>query len=177
MAEKIVPDVQDYFDSLRAETSLDFVRQRVAMLNRILNAPPQVISEVHLEEWYNQFWRLAGITAQINKLSEQEEKICEQVLNEGQRVDNLKRQFFALALILYGKISDAESLIDNNLWSKKLREDYTTFLNWRKILIDAPDLPGRARISHDRAAQVGDYFTSFNTLIENFQWQLANGGN
>ena len=28
----------------------------------------------------------------------------------------------------------------------------------------------------DKTAQVSDYFISFNTLIENFQWQLANGG-
>ena len=153
MAEKFVPSAEDFFNSIKAETSLDFVKQRAAMIKRILNTPPQIISEVHLEEWYNQFWKLSGITAQINQLSGEEEKLCANLLAEGREVDNFKKQFYALTLILYGKIAEADTLIDKRHWSKKLREDYVTFLSWRKILVEGPDLSGRARISHDRAVK------------------------
>ena len=173
MAEKIVPDAQDFFESIKKEMSLDFVHQRVAMLNRILNAPPQVINEAHLEEWYNQFWRLADITAQINRLSDEEENICTQVLADGQRAGNPKKQFFALALILYGKINDAETFIDKRLWSKKLREDYEIFLSWRKILIDAPTIQERARISHDR--EVKKFLTEkYSYVIERYKNSVIN---
>ena len=33
MAEKFVPSAEDFFNSIKAETSLDFVKQRAAMIN------------------------------------------------------------------------------------------------------------------------------------------------
>ena len=173
MAEKFVPSAEDFFQSIRAENSSDFVKQRASMIKRILNAPSEVIYEAHLEEWYNYFWRLAGITAQINRLSEQEEQLCAKVIAEGRTVDVEKRQFYALTLILYGKINDAEKFIDKRLWSKKLREDYETFLSWRKILIDAPTIQERARISHDRA--VKKFLTEkYSHLIERYKNSVIN---
>jgi len=172
MAE-FVPSAEDFFKSIKEENSLDFVKQRAAMIKRILTAPPQVLNETHLEEWYCQFWRLAGITAQINKLSDKEEEFCAKVLAEGRTVDDAKKQFYALTLILYGKINEADTLIDKRLWSKKMREDYATFLSWRKILIDAPTPVERARISHDRA--VKDFLTKkYLHLIERHKNAVIN---
>ena len=150
MAEKFVPDAKDFFDEIKNELSLDFVKQRAAMLKRILNTPPENFHEVHLEEWYNQFWKLSGISAQVNHLADEEEKFCAKLFDEGKKVDNISRQYYALGLILFGKLDESKSLIDTKLWSRKLRENFTTFESWRQIIIGDPDLIGRARISHDR---------------------------
>lgn len=151
MAEKIVPDAKDFFEEIKTELSMDFAKQRAAMLKRILNAPPERFYEVHLEEWYNHFWKLAGITAQINRLSDVEEEFCAKLFAEGKTVDNLRRQYYALGLILFGKLDEAKNLSDIKLWSRHLRENFSTFESWRKIIIGGPDISGRAKISHDRA--------------------------
>ena len=151
MSEKIVPDVQEFYNEIRNELSLDFSKQRGAMVRRILTTPPERFSEVHLEEWYNQFWRLAGISAQVNRLSEEEEKFCTKLFDEGNAVDILQRQYYALSLILFGKLDDAKTLIDIKLWTRRLRENFATFESWRQIIIGGPNLEGRARLSRDRA--------------------------
>jgi len=55
---------------------------------------------------------------------------------------------------------------------------YNIFYNRLAAFCDAENIFVDENVERilDRAAQVGDYFTSFNTLIENFQWALANGG-
>lgn len=153
MAEKIVPDAQDFFDEIKAELSMDFSKQRVAMIKRMFNTPKKFFPEAYLEEWYGQFWKLAGITAQINHFTEDDEKVCATLIASAIRVDSNEKQFYALALILFGKIKEAETLIDYKFWSPKLREDYAIFLHWRQIISGDPDLPGRARIAHARAVK------------------------
>ena len=173
MAEKIVPEVQAFYEDIVKEVSMNFPQQRMAMVNRILNAPIKVLPEVHLEEWYNQFWRLSGITAQINKLSDDEEKFCSQMLDNARREDSTKQQFYAFVLILFGKINDAESLIEPKLWNKHLREDYSTLKSWRKIMLGGPTLVERARISHDRA--VKNFLTEkYSYLIERYKNAVIN---
>ncbi len=151
MAEKIIPDGQKFFDEIRNELSMDFAKQRIAMLKRILNTPPERFHEVHLEEWYNQFWKLAGITANINQLTGDEEDFCTKLFAEGKTVDNLRRQYYALGLILFGKLDETKNLSDIKLWSKYLKENFSTFLDWRQIITSGPNLVERARISRDRA--------------------------
>ena len=151
MAEKIIPDVQEFLDEIKTELSLDFTKQRAAMLKRILSTPPERFHEVHLEEWYNQFWKLAGITAQINQLADVEEEFCKKLFAEGTAVDNVRRQYYALSLILLGKLDDAKTLADTKLWSKYLRDNFATFESWRQIIIGGLDPLRRARLARDRA--------------------------
>ena len=151
MAEKIIPDVQEFLDEIKTELSLDFTKQRAAMLKRILSTPPERFHEVHLEEWYNQFWKLAGITAQINQLADVEEEFCKKLFAEGTAVDNVRRQYYALSLILLGKLDEAKTLIDTKLWSKYLRDNFATFESWRQIIIGGLDPLRRARLARDRA--------------------------
>ena len=151
MAEKIIPDVQEFLDEIKTELSLDFTKQRAAMLKRILSTPPERFHEVHLEEWYNQFWKLAGITAQINQLADVEEEFCKKLFAEGTAVDNVRRQYYALSLILLGKLDDAKVLADTKLWSKYLRDNFATFESWRQIIIGGLDPLRRARLARDRA--------------------------
>ena len=176
MAEKIIPDLQKIYDELRNENSQDFPHQRVAMVNRVLNAPVKVLPEVHLEEWYNQFWRLAGISAQINRLSDEEKNLCAQIFNTAKNQDTTKKQFFALTLILFGKIDEAESLIEKKFWSKRLRDDYETFKSWRQIMISGPTLVERARISHAR--QIKSFLTEkYSYVIERHAKTVINNKN
>ncbi len=176
MAEKIIPDLQEIYDVLRNENSQDFPHQRVAMVNRVLNAPVNVLPEIHLEEWYNQFWRLAGISAQINRLSDEEQNLCAQLFNVAKNQDAPKKQFFALALILFGKINETESLIEKKIWSKHLRDDYETFKNWRQIMISGPTLVERARISHAR--KIKSFLTEkYSYVIERHAKTVINNKN
>ena len=151
MAEKIIPDVQEFLDEIKTELSLDFTKQRAAMLKRILSTPPERFHEVHLEEWYNQFWNLAGITAQINQLADVEEEFCKKLFAEGTAVDNVRRQYYALSLILLGKLDEAKVLADTKIWSKYLRDNFATFESWRQIIIGGLDPLRRARLARDRA--------------------------
>ena len=150
MAEKIIPDVQEFFAKLQQEVSLPFQQQRVALVNRIVNTPVKRFAEIHLEEWYHELWRMAATAAQVPPPNPQEEKICANLFSMAQNSPAPKSQYFALALLLFGKLHEAENIADKKIWSKNLREDYETFWNWRRIILTGPDLVGRARIDHDR---------------------------
>ena len=176
MAEKFIPDVQEIFDELRAEISQDFTKQRGAMVQRILNTPAENFHEVHIEEWYNRFWLLAGISAQGIKLAELEQKLCDRLLNESKTLDAIKRQLYALGLILFGKSDDAKNLIDTKLWSKRLREDFATYESWKKIITGGPNLEGRARLSRDR--KIKKFLTEkFSYVIERHAKTVINNKN
>ena len=176
MTEKNIPDLQKIYDILRHESSQDFQQQRVNMVNRVLNTNVKVFPEVHLEEWYNQFWRLAGLTVQVNKLTAEEENLCTHLFNDAKKEFGVKRQLFALTLILFGKLNEAESLIEQKVWSKNLRDDYATFKNWRQIVISGPTLVERARISHAR--QIKDFLTKkYSYVIERHAKAVINSKN
>lgn len=176
MAEKIIPDVQEFLDEIKTELSLDFTKQRAAMLKRILSTPPERFHEVHLEEWYNQFWKLAGITAQINQLADVEEEFCKKLFAEGKTVDNVRRQYYALSLILLGKLDDAKILADTKLWSKYLRDNFATFESWRQIIIGGLDPLRRARLARDRA--IKKFLTEkYSSVIERHAKTVINNKN
>lgn len=152
MADKLVPSAQDFYEKLIREQALNFEGRRSAMAVRILNTPPHEFAEVHLAEWYKEFWKLAGVTAQIAKLSEDAEKSCAEILNKLSN-DPIKRQLQILVLVLFGKLQEAENLSDKKFWSKNLREDFNVFKGWCQLISAVPTLEGRARIAHDRATQ------------------------
>ena len=53
---------------------------------------------------------------------------------------------------------------------------YNIFYNRLAAFCDAKNISVDENVERilDTTAQVGDYFTSFNTLIENFKWRLIN---
>ena len=176
MEEKFVPDVQEIFDELRAEISLEFPKQRAAMLQRILKTPAENFHEVHIEDWYNRFWLLAGISAQVGKLSEAEENICAKFLNDAKNFDATTQQLYALGLILFGKLDAAKNLIDTKFWSKRLRENFLTYESWRKIITGGPNLEGRARLLRDR--QIKKFLIEkFSYVIERHAKTVINNKN
>ncbi|MBQ6975844.1 MAG: hypothetical protein IJQ16_04745, partial [Selenomonadaceae bacterium] len=118
----------------------------------------------YVNEWYNQFWRLAEVSMQINKLSEDEKNFCDKLLNDAKNFDAPARQIYALGLILFGKLKDAKTLFDTKIWSKRLHEDFATYEAWRKIIIGGSNLEGRARLLRDR--QIKKF------LIEKFSYVI-----
>ena len=150
MAEKTIPTAEECFAKLQQELALNFNQQRVALVNRIVNTPTQRFAEIHLEEWYHELWKMSANAATAGALNEQEEKICADLFAIAQNSPSPKSQYCALALLLFGKFEEAEKIFHKKIWSKRLIEDYATFLHWHKIIVTAPDLIGRARLDHDR---------------------------
>lgn len=175
MAEKILT-AEECFAKLKQELVLNFNQQRVALVNRIINTPSKRFAEVHLEEWYHELWKMAATAAMAGALNEQEEKICADLFSIAQSSPAPKSQYCALALILFGKLAEFDKVADKKIWSKHLIEDFTTFLNWRRIITTGPDIIGRARIDHDR--QVKNFLESkYAYVIERHAKAIINNKN
>lgn len=164
MTEKLIPSAQDFYNKLVKEKSLPFEKQRVEMATRILSTKAHDFNEIHLTEWYGDFWRLAGFTAEFSKIYEADEKFIAEMI-KGETDSTIERQLKALVLILFGKLQDAEKIADKKIWSKNLREDFNVFKSWCQLISNVPTLENRARISHDRA--VKEFLTEkYSHLIE-----------
>ncbi len=151
MAEKIVPDVEFFAQEILSESQLDLPTQRLKLVERLMNFPVDKISEVPFEEWYRNYWKFVSFAPHIVDSPEKVESVCQQILNFTKRINNpLKDQFAALALLLFGKIPEAQALIKPALLSNKLREDLSTFLNFHRLMNVSNDLNHRAGIARNQ---------------------------
>ncbi len=76
MAEKIIPDLETFGQEIIQETEADFSEQFILITNRLLNFPPEKISELHLQDWYTEYWKLAYIFQYLNVPPEQVKNMC-----------------------------------------------------------------------------------------------------
>ena len=134
MAEKIIPDLEFFANEINNELRADLPAQRVKITERLMNFPPEKISELHVQDWYNDFWKLLDIGKYLAVPPEQIENICAQIRQFAARVnDPVRTQYFALALLLFGKAQDFQKLANQKLWSKNLREDFETFAKFNQL--------------------------------------------
>lgn len=114
------------------------------------NLPPEALRQIYLTDFYTDFWKLAGEAQRRTKFAEEEKNISRQVLERARQESNpVRRQFFALLLIIFGELQEAQRLIDQNLWSQQLRQDFDAFAKWQR-LTDNPLLPQvRAKIARN----------------------------
>lgn len=134
MAEKIIPDLEFFAQQINNELRADLPTQRMKIAERLMNFPPKKMSELHLQDWYGVFWRLIDVFQYSNDPPQNKENAVQQILQFVQRdSDAVRRQYFALALLLFGKVQEFQSLADKRLWSKNLREDFENFSKFNQL--------------------------------------------
>ena len=55
MAEKIIPDIAFFGQEIIQEAAEDFSEQCTKITDRLINFPPEKISELHLQDWYTEY--------------------------------------------------------------------------------------------------------------------------
>lgn len=147
MAEKIIPDIQTFAAEILQESKADFPTQQIKIVERLLNFAPEKMPELHLQEWYRNFWKFAGLAPYMNTTPEVREGVCWQILDLVKRQNNsVRRQYFALALLLLGKVKESQTLMNQSLWSKNLRDDFEIFERWNKLANAGLNLQTRAAL-------------------------------
>lgn len=177
MEEKLIPDVQSFAQEIQNELRQDLPTQRIKIAERLMNLPPEKFSELHLQDWYNVYWKILNLFQYINAPNEQTENICNQIKTFTERESNFeRRQCFALAFLLFGKTQEFQALADQKIWSKNLREDFATYDHWNKLANIGLSLVERSRIRRDR--QIEDFLTKkYWYLIEKYQKFVVNDKN
>ena len=133
MEEKLqIPDLTTVAVKIAHEYMKDLREQRIMLAKRLMNLPEEVLAEIHLREWYHNYWYLAN-NFRRGRLPEEERELCKKIIAEAPSLDTVHKQYAALALILFEKETEAWALADKNLWPKKLREDMETFMRWNKL--------------------------------------------
>lgn len=95
---------------------------------------PEIFRQIYLTDFYTEFWKLANEYQRVTKFAEEEKNISRQILEQAKRETNpFRRQYFALLLIVFGELQEAQRLMDYNLWSQQLRQDFDTFAKWLRV--------------------------------------------
>lgn len=168
MAEKIIPDVEFFAQEITQELKENLPTQRGKIVERLINFSPEKISELHLQDWYGAYWKLLDFVQYINEPPQNRENLAKQLIEFANREQNpVKRQYIAFALLLCGKIKEFNALINKNLWSKNLREDFDTFFNFNKLTGLAADLRIRANVRRNQ--QIKNFlFDKYADLIKKY---------
>ena len=162
MEEKLqIPDLTTVAVKIAREYMQDLREQRIMLAKRLMNLPEEVLAEIHLREWYHNYWYLAD-KFRRGRLPEEERELCKKIIAEAPSLDTVHKQYAALALILFEKETEAWALADKNLWPKKLREDMETFMRWNKLGNFDLELKVSAAIVRNRQINFFSYRAGFS---------------
>lgn len=142
LAEKLIPDVRDFAAAMAQESRIDIAQ-------RLVNYPSAKMSELPLEPWYRQIWKFASAAPEL----EESPEVVRRILAAAEKFSEpVRRQYFALALLIFGEFRQFYALADKNLWPAKLREDFELFARWNRLIYGL-DLKTRAAIARNRQIQ------------------------
>lgn len=151
MAEKIIPDVDFFGQEIFNELQESFTAQRIRAAERLINFSPEKISELHLQDWYGHFWKLVTFLNYVDEPPENVENAAQQVFRLAQNESNPVRvQYFALALLLFGKFKEFDALKDEKIWSENLREDYGAYFHLSKLTSLSANFHMRAHVRRNQ---------------------------
>ena len=155
MANNIFPEVNFFVQPIVDELRLDVFKQRNKMAERLANFPPEKMSELHLADWYGQYWKLLDILKYTNEPQEQKLNIARQIWTAATAADNpVQRQYFALALLMFGVSRESQMLMNQDLWSPELREDFSKYTAWTQLINGGNDPMTRAKIRRNQALNI-----------------------
>ena len=107
------------------------------MADRLSKLAPEQLSQLPTQPWYREYWSLVGEHRRQTRFSVQEKNFYEQTLKMLKMESNaLKRQCFALTLLMFGDLKTAYPMLDQNLLPTKLQSDLSTFMAWNSVLND-----------------------------------------
>ena len=172
--EHRINNLQSLLTTGRKDAEFDLFCRRVQMAEILSNLPPEALRQIYLTDFYTEFWKLAGEAQRVTKFAEEEKNISRQVLERvRQEANPVRRQFFALLLIVFGELQEAQRLIDQNLWSQQLRQDFAAFMNWNQI-INNP-LPPQVRSIIARNEQISAFLQEkYSALIKKYANAVIN---
>ena len=152
----------------RQDADFDLFCRRVQMTEIFSSLPPNALNNLYLADFYADFWKLAGDAHRTTKFAEQEKNIAQQLLNQLNREQNpVRRQYLALALIIFDRLQEAQNFIDQSLWSPQLKENFATFINWRNLAYNPLTPQSHAKIA--RNDQIMAFLKEkFSALIQKY---------
>lgn len=172
--EQRANNLQQMIAAGRRDADFDLFCRRLQMAEIFSNLPPEALKQIYLTDFYTDFWKLAGEAHRVTKFAEEEKNISRQILERARQESNpVRRQFFALLLIIFGELQEAQRLIDQNLWSQQLRQDFDAFTKWQR-LTDNPLSPQvRAQIA--RNEQISAFLQNkYSALIKKYANAVIN---
>ena len=172
--EQHVNNLQALILAGRKDSDFDLFWRRVQMAEMISRLPLDAMKTIYLTDFYTDFWRLAGEAYRRTKFAQEEKNISRQILEQARAEKNpVRRQYFALALIVFGEFAEAQRLIDLNLCPFQLRQDLETFAKWTQIL--STNLPPQARAAIARNEQIFDFLQEkYSALIKKYSRAVIN---
>ena len=118
----------------RQDSEFDLFYQRITMTEHLTNYPIEKFLDFTSEDWYSDYWKLAGKSKESTRYTNQEKSIVKQIIELTKKETNSTRiQYLALSLILFNKMDLSKLLIDKEIWPKKLKEDFEIFERWSKL--------------------------------------------
>lgn len=130
---------------------------------------------LHLTDLYQEFWKLAGDAHRKTKFAEQEKIIAQQLLEQLKREKNpARRQYLALALIIFDKLQEAQKFIEQSLLSPQLKADFATFMKWHDLAYNPVSPQIRAQIA--RNEQILTFLQQkYSALIQKYSQATLDG--
>lgn len=172
--EQRVNNLQALVAAAGKDSDFDLFRRKVQMAEIFSRLPLDALKNFALTDFYTDFWRLAGEAHRVTKFAQEEKNISRQILSAARAEKNpVRRQYFALALLVFGEFEDARQLTDLNLCPFQLRQDLETFAKWNRI-ISTPLPPHiRAAIAHNE--QIFNFLQEkYSALIKKYSRAVIN---
>ena len=167
-SERQIRRLQGLIAAGRQDADFDLFCRRVYMTENFSSLKPNALNHLYLADFYTDFWKLAGDAHRTTKFADQEKNIAQQLLDRLNREQNpVRRQYLALALIIFDKLQEAQKFIDQRLWPPQLKADFATFIAWHNITHN-PVLP-KTRAKFLRNKQIFAFLQQkYSALIEKF---------
>ena len=168
ISEQRVNNLQHMIAAGRKDSEFDLFCRRMQMAEIFSNLPPEVLRQIYLTDFYTDFWKLAGEAHRKTKFYDEEKNISRQILELARQEQNpVRRQVFALLLIVFGEMQEAQKFIDQRLWPQQLRQDFDAFAKWHRIISNP--LPPQVRTAIARNEQISAFLQNkYSALIKKY---------
>ena len=166
--EQRVNNLQAIISTGRKDADFDLFYRKVQMAEFFSTLPPEAMKQIYLADFYAEFWKLAGEAHRVTKFAEEEKNFSQQILERArQEINPVRRQYFVLALLLFGKFQEARQLANYNLWPFQLRQDFDAFAKWTQIVNNPLSPQARAAIA--RNEQISAFLQEkYSALIKKY---------
>ena len=154
LQEKVVPDLEFFKNEILEESNADFFTQKLKIAERLINFPAEEISELHLQDWYSVYWKFLNLSQYTDAPTAQVETVCSQLKGFVDRYeDPVRRQYFALVYLFFGKMQEFQELVNFSLWSRDMLEDFNAYSKLSKLIDLSSNLTVRGYVRHNRQLQ------------------------
>ena len=147
------------------------------MKNILLNLPLETIRDFYLTDFYSDFWKLANETGYSTKFLEDVKVISRHLLEQARQESNpIRRQYFVLALILFGELAESSTLMEQKFWSPQLRNNYKKFVTSEHFVHTFFTQNERAKLGKiaENAAFSASLYDRYSDLINEYSQAAFN---